>query len=125
MNLSQKKEGTQMKKVISLLLALVMCLSLCACGAGKDPAKEKKELIVGEWLFDNGYTIIFNADHSGKMLAAEEYEIKWSYDEELDYYPCKMISDEASKTFEITYNIGEDGSMSIFAWGNVGKKQAK
>lgn len=26
------KEGKQMKKTISLLLALVMCLSLCACG---------------------------------------------------------------------------------------------
>ena len=25
-----------MKKVISLLLALVMCLSLCACGGGND-----------------------------------------------------------------------------------------
>lgn len=31
-----------MKKVISLLLALVLCLSLCACGGGKnDPAESK------------------------------------------------------------------------------------
>ena len=36
MNLFHKKEGTQMKKVISLLLALVMCLSLCACSGGND-----------------------------------------------------------------------------------------
>ena len=114
-----------MKKLIALLLVAVMCLSLVACGSENAPAKEKEELIIGKWLFDNGYTIIFNADHGGKMLAAEEYEIKWSYDEELDYYPCKMISGEASKTFEITYSIGEDGTMSIFAWGNVGTKQAK
>ena len=114
-----------MKKTLSLLLALVMCLSVCACGGEKDPVAEKEEMIVGEWLFDNGYTIIFNADHSGKMLAAEEYEIKWSYDEELDYYPCKMISGETSKTFEITYSISEDGTMSIYAWGNVATKQAK
>lgn len=114
-----------MKKFIALLLVAIMCLSLVACSDVKDPAKEKDELIVGEWLFDNGYTIIFNADHNGKMLAAEEYEIKWSYDEELDYYPCKMISGEASKTFEITYKISEDGNMSIFAWGNEGIKQDK
>ena len=30
-----------MKKAISLLLALVMCLSLCACGGGNDAADEK------------------------------------------------------------------------------------
>lgn len=114
-----------MKKAIFLVLALTLCLSLCACTVEKDPVKEKENLIVGDWLFDNGYRIIFNADHSGKMLAAEEYEIKWSYDKELDYYPCKMISGDASKTFDITYKIGEDGAMSIFAWGNVGKKQPK
>ena len=28
-----------MKKTISLLLALVMCLSLCACGSKDDPSK--------------------------------------------------------------------------------------
>ena len=30
-----------MKRVLSLLLALVMCLSLCACGGGNDTADEK------------------------------------------------------------------------------------
>ena len=102
-----------------------MCLSLVACSAEKDPAKEMEELIVGEWLFDNGYTIIFTADHDGQMLAEEEFEIKWSYDEEMDYYPCKMISSEASKMFSITYNIDEYGNMSIFAWGTKGIKQDK
>lgn len=114
-----------MKKTIALILALALCLTLCACGGKNNPAKEKEAMIVGDWLFDNGYSIIFNADYSGKMLAAEEYEIKWSYDENLDYYPCMMISGNASKTFEITYKIGDDGTMSIFAWGNVGLKQGK
>ena len=31
-----QKEGIEMKQVISLLLALVLCLSLCACGGGND-----------------------------------------------------------------------------------------
>ena len=33
-----QKEGTTMKKAISLILALVLCLSLCACGADQKPA---------------------------------------------------------------------------------------
>ena len=113
-----------MKKTVSLLLVLMLCLSLYACSAANQSAKID-DPIVGEWLFDNGYTIIFNADHSGKMLAAEEYNIKWSYDEELDYYPCIMRSYDASKTFEITYKTSDDGTMSIYAWGNVGTKQVK
>lgn len=110
-----------MKRALSLILVLVMCLSLCACSGNESEEKA----IVGEWLFDNGYTIIFYADHSGKMLAAEEYDIKWSYDEDLDYYPCKAMVGNASKTFEITYSISEDGTMLIYAWGNVGTKQGK
>ena len=31
-----QKEGKQMKKTISLLLALVLCLSLCACGSNTE-----------------------------------------------------------------------------------------
>ena len=113
-----------MKKTVSLLLILMLYFSLCGCSAANKSAKED-DPIVGKWLFDNGYTIIFNADHSGKMLAAEEYNIKWSYDEELDYYPCIVRSDDASKTFEITYKISDDGTMSIYAWGNIGTKHVK
>jgi hypothetical protein len=33
-----------MKKVISLILALVMCLSLCACGGGNDTPRKSNRL---------------------------------------------------------------------------------
>ena len=48
-----------MKKAISLLLALVMCLSLCACG-GKSP-------IVGTWqthIAGTTYTYVFKSDNT-------------------------------------------------------------
>ena len=40
-----------MKKVISLILALVLCLSLCACGGSVDSDK-----LVGEWESSDGPT---------------------------------------------------------------------
>ena len=36
-----------MKKAISLLLALVLCLSLCACGGEKDHAAEREAMLTG------------------------------------------------------------------------------
>ena len=36
-----------MKKVLSLILVLVMCLSLCACGT--NPAEVKTDLVKGKW----------------------------------------------------------------------------
>lgn len=69
-----------MKKAISFMLALVMCLSLCACGGGEDAGKqgsgglsifpeetqdpiiaEITEQLVGEWRYvknDKEYTIL-------------------------------------------------------------------
>ena len=43
-----QKEGTQMKKAISLLLALAMCLSLCACGGGQASGTKSSELKIGD-----------------------------------------------------------------------------
>lgn len=37
-----------MKKAISLILAIIMCLSLCACGGGND-TPETEEQVVGTW----------------------------------------------------------------------------
>ena len=48
-----------MKKTISLILALTLCLSLCACGAPKtfEEAAEKAEAKIAEWDSQkyNGY----------------------------------------------------------------------
>ena len=50
-----------MKKAFSLILALVMCLSLCACGGGEqnttEPSQEAtespNESVVGSWYWVN------------------------------------------------------------------------
>ena len=69
-----------MKKAISLLLALVMCLSLCACGGGNDTPKTTEaptettpdyteELTFGLWkkVLMNRATLMFNEDGTGTM----------------------------------------------------------
>lgn len=39
-----------MKQIISLLLALIMCLSLCACaGEETEPTLEMKDYVLGTW----------------------------------------------------------------------------
>ena len=69
-----------MKKALSLLLALVLCLSLCACGGGNNTPKTTKaptetatdftkELTFGLWkkVLTNSATLLFNEDGTGTM----------------------------------------------------------
>lgn len=83
-----------MKKVISLLLALVLCLSLCACGGGNEtpntteaPTEAKKiDLkIIGTWKTDpsyNDYVLVINDDNTGSLSVDGGTEsLTWTYDE--------------------------------------------
>ena len=87
-----------MKKALSLLLALVMCLSLCACGG------VKKNPIVGTWkggTQSGTYTYIFNTDGTYSLqitgLFALDDHGTYSYDEESNV---------------LTFNSEEDGTSS-------------
>ena len=74
-----------MKKALSLILALVLCLSLVACG-GSNASAEKA--IVGEWVCtEEALKIQFNEDKTG-ILTDDGYEneITWKYDAELECY---------------------------------------
>ena len=105
-----------MKKAISLLLALVLCLSLCACEGGNDtpettpnaenettPHFEEKEVteepeigkeILGEWYSVKSTAIItltFNEDGTGvHNLEGAETAFTWKYDEELNCYTIAL-----------------------------------
>ena len=106
-----------MKKTISLLLALVLCLSLCACGGGNDlpetkgyeesntsteskvgKSEETEETepsvdILGEWhlVSSTDYALIFNDDGTGVCkFTGGETSFTWKYDEELKCYTVAL-----------------------------------
>lgn len=114
-----------MKKAISLLLALVLCLSMCACGnstasnpvtttatnaENPNSASNPQNAIVGEWKTLRGNnSVIFNEDGSG---SSGDLEFAWKYDEELSSY---------STNYEITpvITIEKDGdydTIRFFYW---------
>ena len=67
-----------MKKTIALLLALVLCLSLVACGNSN-----KKKSIVGKWeCAAEDSVIIMNEDKTGSVTnSGNVMEFTWIYDE--------------------------------------------
>lgn len=70
-----------MKKALSLVLALVMCLSLCACGNGE---KSAKKAILGTWgIVGDAESMVFTED--GKATyGSDEYD--WWYDKDTEKY---------------------------------------
>ena len=120
-----------MKKAISLLLALVLCLSLCACGGGNDtpetteatqaPTTEATEVptepSVKLELGDSAIT-----DIAGLKLDSSEFcyymedTLDASYltptDEANDYYAASVGYCYVAMTFTIS-NIDRGGSMNV------------
>lgn len=105
-----------MKKVLSLLLALVMCFSLCACG--KDPDQVLQEKLLGTWYSEDTvnssvkwyYTFYENGTcKNGFTLSGEELNI---LDEPLANY---TIEDEKIyiQTGSIIGKITEDGALFL------------
>ena len=113
-----------MKKALSLLLALVMCLSLCACGVSKEKVEEELQ---GTWEytwyasavgftcsviyeFDDGfldYTFIRNGDVTSKhgyyVITNKVVEI-W-------------FAGEGEPYAELTYKY-ENGELSLVNYGD-------
>ena len=70
-----------MKKTISLLLALVLCLSLCAC----DTLSGAEKAVIGAWIMDGEYDVfVFSED--GKVVVRETEEYDWWYDKDAGRY---------------------------------------
>ena len=105
-----------MKKALSLILALVLCLSLCACG--NNESKIKDALINGVWASDEttddgtvrtyDYKIVFYSDGTVKKT-----HIHHTYN-----WPWKLDPEEETSTG--TWSI--DGSNVILTFGNDAPK---
>lgn len=87
-----------MKKALSLLLALVMCLSLCACNTDQE-SKEAKEA--------------YDTYLSGKSFESEGSVLSFDDDNQMTYYYENLVGD----TFRYTYSVGDienDGNTITF-----------
>ena len=70
-----------MKKAFSLILALVLCLSLCAC----DTPSGAEKAVIGAWIMDGEYDVfVFSED--GKVVVRETEEYDWWYDKDAGRY---------------------------------------
>ena len=127
-----------MKKWIALLLALVMCLSLCACGSGDSNGKTYFAIIpenshIGHFIKLNDGKIVFQEDAgwgwkgintepntlaSGTYtIQDDELVINWEDEPTDDYVDIKY--DKMTDSFSYTYEgISED---YYFELGRVSK----
>ena len=110
-----------MKKAVSLILALVLCLSLCACGGGNDthettnaPTTESSDnssnaekAVLGAWIIDGEYdAFVFSED--GKVVVRETEEYDWWYDKEAERYSISFYG------LTYTFVIEEDETGRYF-----------
>ncbi len=98
-----------MKKYIALLLALVMCLSFCACGKSEEAqAADDKIAAIGTVTLDSGAAI----DAANAAVDALEEKDKAALDnlnaltDAVKTYSELVIADEAAKVDEVIAAIG-------------------
>lgn len=102
-----------MRKALSLILALVLCLSLCACGGGEQssetqaPEKIPETFILGKWfdVSDEVNSLQFNEDKSAVMTThGGDSPLKWRYDAEQACYYI-IITDHAGNSTEMPFSL--------------------
>lgn len=100
-----------MKKIISLLLVAVMCLSFVACSSGNNNDNESaKKEIVGEWKnLHEDYSFTFNEDGTG--TTPSNGSLTWKYDSELSCYSTYVGSGITLSISNI--NTAENGARYI------------
>ena len=67
-----------MRKTIALLLALVMCLTLCACGSEKEKMLEEATTISMDSIMDKYFDICHDLDWDLANEILGEQTIKWT-----------------------------------------------
>ena len=93
-----------MKKIVSLLLVAVMCLSLAACG-GNGASAEKA--MIGAWNKEGGYDVCLFSEDGKVARGSEQYE--WWYDKEAERYSLSLYG------LTYTFVIEEDENGRFFS----------
>jgi hypothetical protein len=104
-----------MKKTISLLLALVLCLSLCACGGGSDaPAtkapEKSSELNVGDTATGQLFDITIQSVEPIEKIENGYVWHMWSPEEKTTYQD--ITAEEGYTIFKIVYSYKYTGKES-------------
>lgn len=120
-----------MKRIIALILTVLMCFSIVACGKNKkneEPTLSPEEItdlksqVVGDW-YDTSSTksrITFNQNGTGSMdYEGTEQSFSWSYDEEADSLYIKV----SDKKFNIDL-VKRDGLTYVSLSGTWFFKEA-
>lgn len=89
-----------MKKLITIFLAVVICLSLVACGGN---STNGKNAVVGEWKSANGDTFFFNSDGTG---ARDDSDFQWTYNTESNLFTMHLMLD-------ISFSIQEENGIKF------------
>lgn len=104
-----------MKKLIALLLAVVMCLCLVACGEGSEQGAGKINVAskaVGTWTgttFYGDFTLVLNADMTGEYTEGKEtIAITWFADEATRLVIINIPEEAYDYTQAFTYLESKD-----------------
>ena len=87
-----------MKKFLAVALALIMTLSLCACG---------KNSIIGKWSF-GGNTYEFKEDNSVSISLNGTLNFDGTYELDGDKITVEVSGMLGEKTEELTYSLKKD-----------------
>lgn len=101
-----------MKKAISLLLAIVLCLSLCACGAGKATEAEEQppvssELKVGDTAKGQLFDVTIQSVEPVEKIENGFVRHIWSPAEKTSYQD--ITAEEGYTIVEVTYSYSYKG----------------
>ena len=101
-----------MKRISALLLAMLLVLSLAACGGEPEPA-DPSTLLVGTWKDADGNTMTFKSSYDGTCLVSGfQVSCNWQYIKDSNAFNVDYGSGNQNVTITEsngTYSLQWDG----------------
>ena len=91
-----------MKKALSLILALIMCLSLCACGGGNNTPKTTEPAAEISAAATNAATVITNEGKSVEVCAQDLFD---EYDDCFDGLFLMLSKNRSPESMDKNKNL--------------------